>query len=135
MQDAPDKEAILLALAKFLDREVRPLVKEPRAAFRVLVGAHLAFTAAMESMDEDADLDAELERLRGLTKDTSPKPDSRPERKRRVVLLEERLAARIREPKTSREELAIIREALKETLLAKLRVNSPRFDTRAHLDG
>ena len=27
MQDAPDREAILFGLAKFLDREVRPLVK------------------------------------------------------------------------------------------------------------
>ncbi len=135
MQDAPDKEAILLALAKFLDREVRPLVTEPRASFRVLVGAHLAFTAAMESIDEDSDVDKELDRLRRVTGDTSPKPDSLPERKRRIVILEERLAARIREPSTTEAELLQIREELKKTLAAKLRVNSPRFDTRPDADG
>jgi hypothetical protein len=135
MQDAPDKEAILIGLAKFLDREVRPLVKDPRAAFRVLVGAHLAFTAAMESTDEDADVAAELDRLRALTSDSSPRPESLPERKRRILVLEERLVERIRDPETSLPNLANIREELKKTLLAKLRVNSPRFDTRADIDG
>jgi len=89
MQDAPDRETILLGLAKFLEKEVRPQLKDPRLGFRALVGAHLAFTAAMESMDEDADVDAELE---------------------------------------------TIRVAMKATLLRKLRVNAPRFDTREDLE-
>ena len=135
MQDAPDKEAILIGLAKFLDREVRPLVKDPRAAFRVLVGAHLAFTTAMESTDEDSDVAAELDRLRALTSDSSPKPESLPEKKRRILVLEERLVERIRDPETTEASLGEIREELKKTLRAKLRVNSPRFDTRAEADG
>jgi len=134
MQDAPDKEAILLGLAKFLDREVRPLVKEPRAAFRLLVGAHLAFTAAMESSDEEADVNAELTRLRALTRDETPLPGSLVEKKRRVLVLEERLAEIIRSRETGGGELTTIREELKKSLLAKLRVNSPRFDTRATID-
>lgn len=131
MQDAPEREAILLGLAKFLDREVRPLVKDPRAAFRILVGAHLAFTAAMESTDEEADVNAELARLRALTSDTSPVPATIVEKKRRVVLLEERLGERIRSRDTDPAALVAIRDELKKTLVAKLRVNSPRFDTGA----
>ena len=124
MQDAPDKEAILIGLAKFLDREVRPLVKDPRAAFRVLVGAHLAFTTAMESTDEDSDVAAELDRLRALTSDSSPKPESLPEKKRRILVLEERLVERIRDPETTEASLGEIREELKKTLRAKLVKNA-----------
>ena len=134
MQDAPDRETILLGLAKFLEREVRPLVKDPRASFRVLVGAHLAFTAAMESMDEDADVAAELERLRALTGDGGPAPDSLRATKRRVAAREGRLCEALRDPKTSAAELDAMRPALRASLLAKLRVNSPRFDTRADIE-
>ncbi|HRG99034.1 MAG TPA: DUF6285 domain-containing protein [Polyangiaceae bacterium] len=134
MQDAPDRETILLGLAKFLEREIRPLVKDPRASFRVLVGAHLAFTAAMESMDEDADVAAELERLRALTGDSVPAPESLRDKKRRVAALEGRLCEAIRDPKTSAAELDTMRPALRASLLAKLRVNNPRFDTRADIE-
>lgn len=134
MQDSPDKETILLGLAKFLDREVRPLVKEPRAAFRVLVGAHLAFTSAMEASDEEADVGAELARLRALSADTSPLPETLAEKKRRVVVLEERLAQKIRSRDTSAADLATIKDELKKGLSAKLRVNSPRFDTSPTID-
>ena len=134
MQDAPDRETILLGLAKFLEREVRPLVKDPRTSFRVLVGAHLAFTAAMESMDEDADVRAELERLRALTFDTTPVPETLRDQKRRVALLEERLVERIREPSTAAGDLTAMKSALRASLLAKLRVNSPRFDVRDDID-
>lgn len=134
MQDAPDRETILLGLAKFLEREIRPLVKEPRASFRVLVGAHLAFTAAMESMDEDADVAAELERLRALTGDSVPAPESLRDKKRRVAALEGRLCEAIRDPKTPAAELDAMRPALRASLLAKLRVNNPRFDTRADIE-
>lgn len=134
MQDAPDRETILLGLAKFLEREIRPLVKDPRASFRVLVGAHLAFTAAMESMDEDADVAAELERLRALTGDSVPAPESLRDKKRRVAALEGRLCEAIRDPKTSAAELDSMRPALRASLLAKLRVNDPRFDTRADIE-
>ncbi len=134
MQDAPDRETILLGLARFLEREVRPLVKDPSASFRVLVGAHLAFTAAMESMDEDADVRAELERLRALTADTTPLPDGLAERKRRVAVLEERVCARIRDPETPPAELVAMQASLRASLMAKLRVNSPRFDLRGEID-
>lgn len=130
MQDAPDREAILFGLAKFLDREVRPLVKgDARASFRVLVGAYLAFTCAMESADEESDVDDELARLTELLADTSPAPTSLREKKARVLALEERLCALIDDPATPREALDRMRPALRRSLVAKLRVASPRFDT------
>jgi hypothetical protein len=130
MQDAPDREAILFGLAKFLDREVRPLVKgDARASFRVLVGAYLAFTCAMESADEEPDVDEELARLRELTLDTSPLPTSLREKKAKVLALEERLVSIIDDPQTSRDALDHMRPHLRKSLVAKLRVASPRFDT------
>lgn len=134
MQDAPDRETILLGLAKFLEKEVRPQLKDPRLGFRALVGAHLAFTAAMESMDEDSDVDAELVSLRELVRDLSPVPTTLREKKRAIVQLEARLADLVRDRSTSPAELETIRVALKATLLRKLRVNAPRFDTRADLE-
>lgn len=134
MQDAPDREAILFGLAKFLDREVRPLVKgDARASFRVLVGAYLAFTCAMESADEESDVDEELARLRELTLDTSPLPTSLREKKAKVLALEERLVSIIDDPETSRDALDRMRPHLRKSLVAKLRVASPRFDTSQEL--
>ena len=133
MQDAPDKETILLGLARFLEREIRPQLKDPRLAFRALVAAHLAMTAAMESSDEEADVDAELARLSSLLGHGSEEASLRA-RKAAARALEAELVEKIKDPGTGPEELSRMSASLKETLRARLRVNNPRFDTRSNID-
>lgn len=109
-------------------------MKDPRASFRVLVGAHLAFTAAMESIDRGRRRRGGARAsARALTGDGVPAPDSLRDKKRRAAL-EGRLCEAIRNPKTSAAELDAMHPALRASLLAKLRVNSPRFDTRADIE-
>ncbi len=133
MQDAPDKETLLLGVARFLDRELRPQIKDPRLAFRVLVAAHLALTAAMESSDEEADVDAELSRLGRLLGHTGPAGSLRA-KKATARALEAELVEKIQDPGTGPGELRAIAASLQETLRAKLRVNNPRFDTRPDIE-
>ena len=41
MYEQPDKEALLSAIATFLMNELRPVIRDPRLAFRVLIAANL----------------------------------------------------------------------------------------------
>jgi Domain of unknown function (DUF6285) len=124
MQDPPEKEALLFAIARFLEEDVRPLVKDPRVNFRILIATHLAATVASECRTGAADEAAALARLRAIYTD-SPEASFR--------ALEARLAADIRAAKIAGRDAAVVAH-VKATLLAKLAVNSPRFDTRTEIE-
>ena len=66
MSDRPDKEILLQAVARFLEREVKGAITDPRLAFRVLIAANLTSIVAAESRGEEAQQQAELHRLRAL---------------------------------------------------------------------
>ena len=66
MQNRPDKTDLLEAVARFLERDVKPAIKDPSLAFRVLIAANLAAVVAGELRVEDAATGAELDRLRAL---------------------------------------------------------------------
>jgi hypothetical protein len=69
MQDRPDRLALLGAIARFLEHDVRPALKDPGLSFRALIAAHLAGTVAAE-LKAEGDLTApELGRLRALLPD------------------------------------------------------------------
>ena len=124
MQDPPEKEALLFAIARFLEEDVRPLVKDPRVNFRILIATHLAATVANECRTGGADEAAALARLRVLYTDAGDAS---------FRALEARLAKDIRDGAlTGRED--DVRSHVKATLLAKLAVNSPRFDTRTEIE-
>jgi Domain of unknown function (DUF6285) len=134
MQDRPDKEALLGAIARFLERDLRPVLKDPGLSFRALIAAHLASTVAGDLRAEDEIEAAQLGRLRALLPDVAGAPAEggapaapapREERKR----LNTELARRIRErglgPEQKQQVFAHVMQALREDLA----VYSPRFDT------
>ena len=42
MQNRPSKTDLLEAVARFLERDVKPAIKDPSLSFRVLIAANLA---------------------------------------------------------------------------------------------
>ncbi len=124
MQDPPEKEALLVAIARFLEEDVRPLVTDARVNFRILIAMHLAMTVANECRAGGADEAAALARLRALYPDAGAAP---------YRALEARLAFDLRAGAIEGRADAA-HAHVKATLLAKLAVNSPRFDTRAEIE-
>lgn len=125
MQDPPEKEAILFAIARFLEEEIRPIVKDPRLNFRVLIATHLAATVANECRGGAEQESAALARLRAIYPD-SPHAAYR--------ALEARLAKDIRAGAVGRDQESLVHAHVRSTLLAKLAVNSPRFDTQPEIE-
>ncbi len=125
MQDEPTRETILLAVARFLGQEVRPLVTDPKVSFRLLIAAHLCASVAQECDGEDAQNREELARLRGIFPDL-PEATAMPAMKRAIAEGNRRLAAKIREGLSPDEE-ALVTKHVQNTLIEKLAVNSPRF--------
>ncbi len=125
MHDAPEKEVLLFAIARFLEEEVRPVVTDARLNFRVLIATHLAATVANECRTGAADEAAALARLRVIYGESGTATCRE---------LEARLAKDVREGTLDSPRSELARDHVKKTLLAKLTVNSPRFDTSKEIE-
>lgn len=135
MQDWPEKEALLAAVAEHLMNDVRPKIADARLSFRVLIAANLARTACAELEREDADDAAELTRLRALLPDVATDAgDDRPARRRAIRTLRAALAQTLRAGALDEPTLARVRDHLRETLKAQLQVNNPLFDLSPEIE-
>ena len=136
MQDAPDIETLLLAVARFLDEEVRPALSDPALSFRARIASHLCTSALREIEREEADDAAELSTLNVLFADEpSRNPPTKDERRARIRMLNERLVARLRADDLASGERSHLGRHVRETLRAKLAVNNPKFDLARDLPG
>lgn len=134
MQHHPDTAALLIAIAKFLERDVRPaLADKPALAFRALVAANLATIAAAETKLADELERAELERMMQLfpdiTLDEPISPATREARAKSLAKLNDELCAKLRDGTLSAEENARALEHVMQTLRGELLAYSPRFET------
>jgi hypothetical protein len=134
MQERPDKNALLMAIARFLLEDARPALSDPRLSFRALIAAHLANVVASELRSDEDFLRRELERLRAIFPDAPDPGASLAARHALVAELDRRLAARLREGSASEAELASIAAALRESLREKLAIENPRFDTALDIE-
>jgi hypothetical protein len=134
MQDRPEKEVLLDALANFLIQQVRPAVSDPGLNFRVLIAANIAVQVAAEIRGEEAQDAAELRRLRELLADVPVSGDlaTRSGQQAATKVLNHALAERL---KLGTVDFAKATEHLKQTLIEKLAVNNPRFDTALEIEG
>jgi hypothetical protein len=133
MQDSPNKETMLLAVAKFLGTEVRPLVKDPKVSFRLLIAAHLCATVASECDGEEAQDRAELGRLVSLLADV-PHAEPGSASRKAIAKGNAELARAIRDGAVPIDASSPAFAHIKATLVEKLAINSPRFDTRADIE-
>jgi hypothetical protein len=136
MQDRPAKEVLLDALSGFLLQQVRPAISDAGLNFRVLIAANLAMVVANEIRGEEAQNTAELSRLRDLLPDVRAETTESPEAMRRAIeQLNKALAERLRKGDFDPAALGRATAHVKQTLLEKLAVNNPRFDTALEIEG
>jgi hypothetical protein len=134
MQDRPEKEVLLDAIANFLINQVRPAISDPGLNFRVLIAANLAVIAAAEIRGEETQDPAELNRLRALLADVPPVGDltTRTGRYEATRALNHALAEQLKAGKVGYAQATA---HLKQTLIEKLAVNNPRFETALEIEG
>ena len=143
MQDAPTKETLLLALAKFLMMEVRPAVTDARLSFRLLIAANLAGIVAQECVSEDAQNQAELARLsallpelaaaRGAAGAPHEARETRETLAREIAEGNAKLAAGIKSGAVDIDPRGAAFAHVRRTLTEKLAVDNPRFDATRDL--
>lgn len=125
MQTTPNKETALMAMAKFLGRDVRPLVKDARVQFRILVAESLLMGCAGELAFEDEHLRGELERLFSLLGEAPVLPPSGAEKKNAIGRMTSSLRAAVKT--ADRETLARMQAHVRATLRDEISVANPRF--------
>jgi hypothetical protein len=133
MQDLPEKSMLLDALAQFLDQQVRPKLADPGLAFRVRIAVSLAQLVAREIRAEDQHDAREITRLSRLLHDTTGDGHAvRKEREDQIRALQKKVIEKLKG--ASDAEFREIHAALKESLVDKLAVAQPRFDTSLSIE-
>ncbi len=138
MQQRPDKTELLAAVARFLEREVKPAIKDPALAFRVLIAANLTGIVAGELQTEDAATAVELDRLAQLLPEAAAaigletKLATREGRKEALIALNRALCDRIRAVDFVKDPQVWSHVTL--TLRGELFTSSPRFDTSIDIE-
>jgi hypothetical protein len=125
----PDKEALLEALARFVENDVKPALQDPALAYRAIIASGLARSLALETRSEEGRETRELARLGEIL--GAPAPATAAERKAAIAALNRTLCERIRARGFDARTLARVRTHLLETLADELAVTNPRFDARA----
>lgn len=127
---------LLHAIARFLEADLRPHLRDPAINFRARIAAHLAALVARELEHGDRLAAAELARLRTLAGVEVGTPSPRPTAAELVELAERRteLARRIRAGALDEAASARARALVRATLADQLSVIQPRFDTRLDVE-
>lgn len=126
MDTAPSLEELLLAVADFVEQDVRPALQDPSLRFRALIAANLARMGVLERrMDEWHD-GVEIDGLRALLGEVRT-ASSGGERREALREANDRLAAAIRDGDgPPQEEVAT---HLRRVLAGEIAITNPRFDT------
>lgn len=126
MDTAPSLEELLLAVADFVEQDVRPALQDPSLRFRALIAANLARMGVLERrMDEWHD-GVELDGLRALLGEVRT-GSSGDERREALREANDRLAAAIRSGDGPAPE--DVATHLRRVLAGELAITNPRFDT------
>jgi hypothetical protein len=138
MQNRPDKAALLEAVARFLEKDIKPSVKDPSLSFRLLVAANLCRLVSAEIQMEDVATDAEIERLQRLLPDVevdvAKARESREGRVRAIARYNRALCDRIASGALSIEPSGEVWSHVSTTLRGELLTSSPRYDTSLDIE-
>jgi hypothetical protein len=126
MQDHPDKTALLVGVARFLNEELAPKIDDKGLRFRARIAAYLVRTVILEQAMGEGHDHAELTRLAALLEVEGELPVREADRVATLRSQNRQLAALIREG----QDDDAIRAHVKATLQDKLQVVQPGFDTR-----
>jgi hypothetical protein len=128
MQYRPTQEELLLAIADFVEQDVRPQLTDKALSFRCLIAANLARMCVLERRMEEWHDGLELDALRALLPDDVPValPPTKEARAELLQDLNDQLAAAIR---AGSADLGLAAARLRTVLKGRLGVTNPRFDT------
>lgn len=126
MQDHPDKTALLVGVARFLNEDLAPKIDDKGLRFRARIAAYLVRTVILEQAMGEGHDRAELTRLAALLDVDGDLPVREADRNATLRTLNRQLAGRIRQG----QDDDALRAHLKATLTDKLQVVQPGFDTR-----
>lgn len=131
MQDEPNKTAILMGVARFLDQDVRPEIADRALAFRVRIATHLLSTVVRELAFESAADSAELASIQTtLGEPATPQPDAQV-RAEAIAAGNRELVAGLASGDLDPEAL---HDHLERALAARLAVSNPRFDLSPEIE-
>lgn len=139
MQNQPDLGELLVAIGRFLDQDVRPLLKEHHSglAFRALIASNLCQLAAAELSLEEAQDELELEGLSALYPDAESARDrgraKRSQRREALAALNRRLAEELRAGLADERRRELVSRHLMDTLRSRLMTVNPRFDSASDI--
>lgn len=138
MQNRPDKAALLEAVARFLEREIKPAIKDPSLSFRVLIASNLCQLVSAELQMEDMATDAELERLSALLPDVqidlAKARTSREGRVRAIAEYNRALCDRVTSGGIQAEPGGELWSHVTTVLRGELLTSSPRYDTSLDIE-
>ena len=129
MQDRPNAQELVGAVAGFLSKEIVPVVSDPRLRFRVLIAANVLGIVARELRVGEAPLLAEWQRLIALLDVEADDPPARATQLRNsVATMNEELCARIRAGEADAGEWrSEVLNHVEQTVIDKLQVANPKY--------
>jgi hypothetical protein len=131
MHQRPDANQLLIAIQRFLARDVAPELADRALKFRALIAGHLLGQIERELGARDELDAAERDGLVHLLGDAAADHLGGPDE---VTALRAELARRIRTSELSGPALADTRAHLLETLAGALSVINPKFDVRHEIE-
>ena len=132
MNDRPSAVELVAAARMHLEKEVLPVLAEPRLRFQTLVAANVLLIVERELALAESQLDAEWERLNALERSGPARPSSLEARREALAARRRALCERIRRGELDKGEAQrALFQHLRRTVEDKLRVANPRFLARA----
>lgn len=133
MQDRPTHVELLDAVRAFLAADLAPAVTDRGLRFRVLIAANLLDVVTAELGAADGHFEAEVERLGALMPDVVDdqvlERSTAAGRRQILEVYERALVERIRAGSGDPSEDPALWAHVRQTLVEKLSVVNPRFDT------
>jgi len=132
VNDRPSAVELVAAARRHLEKEVLPVVAEPRLRFQTLVAANALLMVERELALAESQLEAEWERLNALEETSAAMPPGFEARQQAIAARRRALCERIRrgELDEGAAQRALL-QYLRQTVEDKLRVANPRFLARA----
>lgn len=134
MLTTPTKETILLSIARFLERDVRPHIHDAKTNYHLLVSMALLVSSTSELAFEDEHLRAEITRLAKLLGETDAPPDGSAGALRQEVARLEKKAIELVKGEVQPETRELLVAHVKETLRAEISTQNPRFSFDARIE-
>lgn len=129
MQDKPKAEDLLEAVQDFLMKEILPEIRDnDLLAYKTLVSWNMLGVISREIRSEEETVTAELERIAPLVGETIPPGLSFQEKRDLLARLSMNLAEKIRNERIT-DTNSLIWKTVKESVVAKLSIANPRFQT------